>query len=260
MHGRHVSESRTQPALSSDAPRVRVEVLAGQGAGRSIELVKPVSLFGARAGCKIILNHVNVSPAHAALVNTGSAVYVRDLVTSGGTMINNMREKIVVVENGDELAIGSWKFRIHVESSQFEPSHTAAPPATPRVELVGRSNGDITTLSKPVCVIGRRGECDLSLPAENVSRTHSLILPFEYQPAVFDLLSTVGTRVNGKRVRFARLSSGDVLEIGRIPYDVRILPASDQADRSAAGTDIRNAQAAPPADITDMIDLSEAET
>ena len=251
-----LSVSHPQPVLSPDAPRVRIEVANGQRAGMGIDLCRPVSLIGTRKGGKLVLKNQKVSPAHAAIINAGRCVYLRDLVSHQGTVLNGLRQDVEVLENGDEILIAGWKFRMSITSGQRNPED---PPGLmlPMIELMDRENGIGGVLSKPVSVIGRRGGCDVELPGKEVSRAHAIVFPYEDKVAIFDLLSKYGTHVNRQRVRFALLSDGDVIEIGHHQIDVKI--SSEGVPREVSAT-VQTSPARPAAaEPVDLIDLSKAE-
>jgi pSer/pThr/pTyr-binding forkhead associated (FHA) protein len=69
-----------------------------------------------------------------------------------------------------------------------------------------------------------RRERDVLLDDEKVSRTHAMVFLDEEGPSIVDLVSTNGTLVNGKRVRDRDLASGDLINIGKTRFLVRILP------------------------------------
>ena len=75
-------------------------------------------------------------------------------------------------------------------------------------------------LSAAETLIGRNPTTDVTLLDEGISREHAVILLDEESGiyTVEDLQSTNGTKVNGKRVRSAALSSGDVIELGRTRF------------------------------------------
>lgn len=67
----------------------------------------------------------------------------------------------------------------------------------------------------------RRGR-DILLEDEKVSRTHAMIFMDEDGPSIVDLLSTNGTHVNGGQVGDADLRDGDIINIGKSRFIVRV--------------------------------------
>lgn len=67
----------------------------------------------------------------------------------------------------------------------------------------------------------RRGR-DVLLDDEKVSRTHAMIFMDDDGPSIVDLLSTNGTHVNGEKVGDADLDDGDIINIGKTRFIVKI--------------------------------------
>jgi pSer/pThr/pTyr-binding forkhead associated (FHA) protein len=77
-----------------------------------------------------------------------------------------------------------------------------------------------------VRTVGRATGADFIVDAALVSRVHCrLTLRKNGELEVRDLKSTNGTFVNGQRVEFARLASGDRLQVGRLELVVTRDPA-----------------------------------
>jgi len=75
--------------------------------------------------------------------------------------------------------------------------------------------GQSWTINKDVFSIGRGGDCDLTLPERQVSRTHVKILQENGRYLLQDLGSKNGTHLNGKKVESATvpLLDGDEIQI-----------------------------------------------
>lgn len=67
-------------------------------------------------------------------------------------------------------------------------------------------------------VVGRAPDCDLVLPGKRVSRRHLRIRHTDLGPAVEDLKSRNGTRINGRAIASEPrvLLSGDVIDCGGV--------------------------------------------
>jgi pSer/pThr/pTyr-binding forkhead associated (FHA) protein len=68
--------------------------------------------------------------------------------------------------------------------------------------------------------IGRATRADFVVDAPLVSRLHCRLEANRDHIDVIDLSSTNGTFVNGKRVRRARVASGDRVRVGRVELNV----------------------------------------
>jgi len=60
----------------------------------------------------------------------------------------------------------------------------------------------------------KRG-ADILLDDGNVSRTHAMVFADDDGASVADLMSTNGTKVNGKQIRDVDLLPGDILQVGK---------------------------------------------
>lgn len=70
--------------------------------------------------------------------------------------------------------------------------------------------------------VGRHRSCEIRLPLPDVSRRHCRLSFREQTWIVFDLGSTNGIKVNGRRVAQCRLVSGDQLGIGGFNFEVEM--------------------------------------
>jgi Protein of unknown function (DUF3662)/FHA domain len=82
-------------------------------------------------------------------------------------------------------------------------------------ELVTLSwNGSSHEVKDRRVVIGRSRDCDIQLADANVSRRHAELRQEGASYWIVDLGSTNGLEVNGKRVKRAKLRSGDTITLG----------------------------------------------
>jgi pSer/pThr/pTyr-binding forkhead associated (FHA) protein len=75
-------------------------------------------------------------------------------------------------------------------------------------------NGERHEIDKRRVVIGRSKDCDVQLSDPNVSRRHAELRQEGAAFWIVDLDSTNGTEVNGRRLKRAKLQSGDTITIG----------------------------------------------
>jgi hypothetical protein len=116
-----------------------------------------------------------------------------------------------------------------VPSAEVEPGQTmiykAKPPEPTQAvspeelgvesELVTLSwNGTSHEVKQGRAVIGRSRDCDIQLADANVSRRHAELRQEGAAYWIVDLGSTNGMEVNGKRVKRAKLRSGDTITLG----------------------------------------------
>jgi len=147
----------------------------------------------------------------------------------------------VLMETDDDLDVGEFGIAtrmVHPErrSRGAEPALDVEPGATmiykPKTvpeptqavsaeelgveqELVTLSwNGSSHEVKQRRVVIGRSRDCDIQLADANVSRRHAELRQEGASYWIVDLGSTNGIEVNGKRVRRAKLRSGDTITLG----------------------------------------------
>lgn len=76
------------------------------------------------------------------------------------------------------------------------------------------------TLAKSGMALGRAHGCDIQLDSPEVSGLHCIFTREPGEVVMRDCNSRVGTRVNGVKVKEARLHNGDVVQIGTFSFDV----------------------------------------
>ena len=88
----------------------------------------------------------------------------------------------------------------------------------------GSANGELIFRLPPggIKTVGRAPRADFIVDAALVSRLHCRLEAGDNNLDVIDLSSTNGTYVNGKRVKRARLTSGDRLRVGRVELTVHL--------------------------------------
>jgi pSer/pThr/pTyr-binding forkhead associated (FHA) protein len=246
------------PRLPKSAPHVRLSISAGPGAGQSLELTRCVTLIGSRPGCKLQLRSSNVAAVHCAIVNTGVDVYVRDLVSTTGTFLNDLPAILEKLDDGDTLRLGDWEIRVELKPYALDTlsdmPHVSLEPEPTAIGVEVNGSGRLVRLGRPVGVIGRRPGCDVVVEESQVSRVHALLFTYSGQPVVCDLLSHNGVMLEGEPAHFGFLHSGDLLQVGPVKLRM-ILPGiarrksstgeNGTATASGSGSDLRKMVSAP---------------
>jgi pSer/pThr/pTyr-binding forkhead associated (FHA) protein len=83
--------------------------------GPSLLLDKPVLLVGRHEECDLQLNSRKVSRKHCVIAQVGETLIIRDLGSTNGVRINGARVAEGTLRTGDELAIGNFRYKVHVE-------------------------------------------------------------------------------------------------------------------------------------------------
>ena len=207
---------------------------------------------GAGADCQVQL--AGLAPLHAEVQLAGSVASVRQVAAEAPVSVNGSPvEGSAPLRAGDLVSFGGVQARVVA----VERAASVAPPkraadvddsgatrmrmAVPRFVLRGVSGaafGKTFPVGKEV-LIGRQADCDIPIPAEEVSRHHARAKPTADGLMVEDLGSANGTWVNGKRVQSGLLRPGDELRLDTIRF-LLIAP----------GTEIPKSAAASPAGAT----------
>jgi predicted component of type VI protein secretion system len=100
------------------------------GGGDPIPVLKKQLLVGRRESCDIVLRFANVSAHHCQLIIDSGYLYVRDMQSSNGVKINDVKlDKggTQRIDPGDIVAIAKHKYRV-----EYDPAELGAigpPPA-----------------------------------------------------------------------------------------------------------------------------------
>jgi sigma-B regulation protein RsbU (phosphoserine phosphatase) len=116
--------------------------------------------------------------------------------------------------------------------------------STPQLYWVGEDGQEnVLSLVAPEVLIGRKGDADVVLPNQHVSRHHAKLVRTEDGYFLQDLNSTHGTFVNENRVEQQLLKNGDRISLGK-----------DRVDLHYVVGDVRRPQKKP--DTTQIFDKS----
>ncbi len=212
--------SRTVPAL----------VPVGRYDGRpSLALDRPVTLIGSGERCRLRLHSSTVSRAHALVVREPRGVYIVDLASRTGVLVNDIPVRVTTLEDGDLVRIGRFDFRYDAAPT---PGRTLPPPPPASLEVESRGQ---TAITDRAAVIGRRAESDLPVDRPEVSSAHAVIFEVSGRRFIRDLSSRSGTRLNGRAIRQEPLSDGDEILVGPVRMTYRC-HASEQTPLMTTAT------------------------
>ena len=87
----------------------------------------------------------------------------------------------------------------------------------PRTAFLIVEGNRAISLERPITSIGRKSDNHIIIKNQHVSRYHAQIRNIKGSYVLMDLESTVGTSINGKKVKQAFLKEGDVISVGGSP-------------------------------------------
>jgi pSer/pThr/pTyr-binding forkhead associated (FHA) protein len=115
--------------------------------------------------------------------------------------------------------------------------------------LIPMEGGSPIALDKPIILIGRNQDCDISLQTSSkISRRHCCIVQCTDRYLLRDLGSMNGVRVNGQRVVEMELKSGDEIAVADVGFTFRLDNGRPKQRSGAAGEGSDRMEAPPPAD------------
>lgn len=116
-----------------------------------------------------------------------------------------------------EARVVAWHSTDPVEFTQaMTPQVQTNPMGLPEGAFLIIDGGKHFPLDRPVINIGRRIDNQLILDDPHISRTHAQLRIRDGRFVLFDLGSTTGTIVNGRRITQHILRPGDVITVARV--------------------------------------------
>lgn len=189
--------------------------------------------IGSDPSCAAVLHQPGIQPVHCVVHLTSSGANLQVPAGAGPVSVNGKQvADIFGLRSGDLLSIGPVTARYVVveearsfssapaEEADEDGGATRVRLALPKFLLRGVSGavfGKVFPVTGPV-VIGRAAECDISVPADEMSRRHAMVKPTADGLAVEDLGSANGTYINNKRVQQGFLKPGEELRLDAVRF------------------------------------------
>lgn len=190
-----------------------------------------VNRIGSDAQSAAVLRLEGILPVHCVIHLTSSGANLQVPAGAGPVSVNGKAvTDIMGLRSGDLLSIGPVTARYVVveearalsaaDPDENNDNATRVRLALPKFLLRGVSGAvfsKVFPITGPV-VIGRAAECDISVPADEMSRRHALVKPTQEGLSVEDLGSANGTYINNKRVSQGFLKPGDELRLDAVRF------------------------------------------
>jgi pSer/pThr/pTyr-binding forkhead associated (FHA) protein len=199
--------------------------------------------IGSSPDSAIMLSQPGVLPQHCVIHITANGANLQIPPGGGAVTVNNRPvTDLMSLRSGDNITIGPVMAKyvvveaargITADSADEDSGATRVRMAVPKYVLRGVSGAvfsKVFPVSGPV-VIGRAAECDIAVPAEEMSRRHALIKPTPDGLSVEDLGSSNGTYINNKRVQHGFLNPGDELRLDAVRF-ILVAPGMEMATQA----------------------------
>jgi predicted component of type VI protein secretion system len=116
--------------------------------GPTILLDRPIILIGRHPECDIQIDSRKVSRRHCCIAQVNDYLVVRDLDSTNGIRINGIPVLEGRLAPGDELAIGSHRYRVVWDDAPVSPS----PQTQAKQSLVAALDDDMDSWDEPVAL------------------------------------------------------------------------------------------------------------
>jgi len=220
--------------LPSSAPQVRITAGAGTAGQKTWNLRRPVTLIGSRRPAHIVLHDRAISSAHCVIVNTGTEVLLKDLRTSGGTLLNKEPIDIGMLSDGDVFVVGSVKIQVAIQipESLADDSATGLAYADPTrmampIDVRLMHTETHWLIEDAVAMIGRHEKSTVWLDHEDVARRHAIFFRLGKELAVYDLGGKNGVYVNGQCCAITSLVHGDCVTVAKFGLAINLQDTED---------------------------------
>lgn len=210
-----------------------------------VDLADGVTRVGSDPQCAIVLAQAGVAPNHCEIALDGGDATVRTLDERAATVLNGRQiDREAVLKPGDLLLFGRIGCSVGSSQRDTAPAPKPAPAADdgrtrvratlPRLVLRGVSGATLgkTFAVADQAVIGRQPDCDIPIPAEEISRHHARLKLVSEGVHVEDLGSANGSFINNQRIQSGLLKPGDELRLDNVRF-VLLAPGMDARQQSA---------------------------
>jgi len=107
------------PAAAAPALEARLKVLAGPGAGATLQLRFPSTTFGSSESNDYRFDeNARLSPSHCTIVHENGRFLLRDLGSDEGTLVNGNRVTEIELRSGDVAEFGELRVEFHGSTIQ----------------------------------------------------------------------------------------------------------------------------------------------
>jgi pSer/pThr/pTyr-binding forkhead associated (FHA) protein len=203
---------------------------------QDVALVKPRLSIGRRHGNDLLLDQLTVSGNHASIDTTSTGIFVLDLGSTNGTLVNGQPITMHMLQHEDVIAIGKYRIRFVSEEKKNDPVPLVSADAVNNRTInrainhtinsgVNASESRATQDESPVsgkirvlngCNAGR--ELLLIKPVTTLGAPGGLIITLTRQPQHYVLTQVEGSsspQINDQALtgKSCQLKDGDVIDL-----------------------------------------------
>jgi len=168
-----------------------------------------------------------IKSTHAEIVCEGEQLVLRNLVDDSCVSLNGVAITTPrTLKHGDEIQLGDTLLGIQdpkLKAQNNDNNLIKASNSEPQSWCLVSKNAAMMhhrfEISGEI-LLGRAKDCDICLAVSGLSRKHATLSQNKDGLWVFDLNSSNGTFVNGKRIDHAKLQNGDELCFDQLKFSV----------------------------------------
>ncbi len=198
---------------------------------REYAITQPITTIGRSKDNNVVLDDDLVSRYHARLEISTDVMYITDLGSSNGTLVNNteIEPRVPYLLNEDDsISIGSFTLTVHLSTSADKTPVSVAEaessavtdeslafmfPTVPALIVTTSQGTKELPLTQETLTIGRESTNDIVIDDQAVSRNHARLQLSPDGYKITDLGSTNGLTFESTRISEKLLADGDVLWI-----------------------------------------------
>lgn len=144
------------PSLTNTA--LAIEVRQGDELVRTVKLLRVRTTVGRRQYNDIELAHGTVSGEHAVFHMQRGDLFVHDLNSRNGTIVNGSATPQKVVKPGDKIQIGIYTLSVASEQIATDEDTSEAIRDAYLLPMTGTAGHEVIDLKRPINSVGRKGK------------------------------------------------------------------------------------------------------
>ena len=194
-------------------------VRSGMKPGRVLDIDGDKVVVGSGMNAEIKLEDESIGDAHALIKESDSMYTLSDLGSRTGTWLNDKLQSGIVLKDDSRITIGTTKLSLSLAYGKVKNGKSEDKQIIGGTLFVkaGANVGESYQLELGDTVIGSDpGESGFELDDRTVSKRHILIRVMSRVCRLYDLGSTNGTDVDGRKLDGVPLKDGDVIKFGKI--------------------------------------------